>query len=67
MDNPKIRKINNKEDYPNPVIQKQLYNDALNIFQELVAQEVTDDARQKMSQELINLIHNDNSIAKLIN
>ena len=67
MDNPKISKIKNKEDYPNLVIQKQLYNDATNIFQELAAQEVSDDAWQKMSHELINLIHNDNSIAKLIN
>ena len=38
----------------------------MNIFQELAAHEVNDDARQKMSQELINWIHNDNSIAKLI-
>ena len=50
MDNQKIRKIKNKEYYPNPTIQKQLYNDASNIFQETVAHEETDDARQKMSQ-----------------
>ena len=39
----------------------------MNIFQELAAQEVNDNAQQKMSQELINLIHNDNFVAKLIN
>ena len=38
----------------------------MNIFQELVVQEVNDDIRQKMSQELINLIHNGNFVAKLI-
>ena len=43
MDNPNIRKIKNKEDYPNHAIQNQLYNDASNIFQELVVQEVNDD------------------------
>ena len=66
MDNPKISKIKNKYDYPNPVIRKQLYSDATNIFQELAAQEVNDDDRQKMSQELINLIHNDSFFANLI-
>ena len=50
MDNPKISKVKNKYDYPNPVVQKQLYDDAMNIFQELVVQEVNDDARQMMSQ-----------------
>ena len=67
MDNPKISKINNKEDYPNPNIQKQLYNDASNMFQELVAHEVTNHAPQKMCRELINLINTDNFVAKLIN
>ena len=37
MDNPKISKVKNKDDYPNPVIQKQLYFDATNIFHELAA------------------------------
>ena len=36
-DNPQISKIKKKYDYPNPVIQKQLYNDAFDIFQELEA------------------------------
>ena len=50
MDNPKINKIKNKEDYPNSVIQKQQYNDASNIFQELVAQEETNDSQQKIAK-----------------
>ena len=66
MDNPKISKIKNKEDYPNPAIQKQLYNDASNIFEELAAHEETDDSRQKIAKELIKLINTDDSVAKLI-
>ena len=34
-DNPRISKIKNKDDYPNPIKQKQLYNGALNMFQKL--------------------------------
>ena len=64
--NTKISKIKNKDDYPNLVIQKQLYNDLSNIFQELFAQEENDDNRVKISQELINVIHNDNSVAQFI-
>ena len=33
-DNPRISKIKNKDDYPNPIKKKQLYNDASNVFQE---------------------------------
>ena len=33
-DNPCISKIKEKNDYPNPTTQKQLYNDATNIFKE---------------------------------
>ena len=36
-DNPQIRKIRNKDNYPNPAKQKQLYNNASHIFQELAA------------------------------
>ena len=31
-DNPRIRKIKEKNDYPNPTKQKQLHNDAPNMF-----------------------------------
>ena len=65
-ENRRISKIKNKDDYPNHVIHKQLYNDASNIFQELATQEANDDNRQRISQELINIIHNDNSVAQFI-
>ena len=64
-DNPQISKIKNKEYYSNLVEQKRLYNDASNIFQELAAQEETDDSRQKITKELIKLINTDDSVAKL--
>ena len=41
-DNPRIRKIKEKSDYPNPAKQKQLYNDATNIFKEFARQEEAD-------------------------
>ena len=61
-DNPRISKIKNKDDYPNPIKQKQLYNDASNMFQEFSRQEEIDHSRQDISQEL----HNDKSVAQLI-
>ena len=66
MDNPQIRKIINKEDYLNPSKQKQLYNDASNIFQELASQEETDDFREKIAKELIKLINTHDSVTMLI-
>ena len=66
MDNPQISKIKSKEDYPNPGEQKQLYNDASIIFQELAAHEENDDFGQKTTNELIKLINKDESVTKLI-
>ena len=43
-DNTCIRKIKNKYDYPNPTKQKQLYNDASNMFQEFTRQEEIDNS-----------------------
>ena len=43
-DNPRISKIKSKYDYPNPMKQKQLYNDASNMFQEFARQEVIEDS-----------------------
>ena len=45
-DNPRISKIKEKNDYPNPTKQKQLYNDASNMFQEFARQEIVDDKQQ---------------------
>ena len=36
------------------------------MFQEFVGQEVTDDNQQNVLQEILNLIHNDNSVAQFI-
>ena len=65
-DNPRISKTKSKDDYPNPIKQKQLYNDASNMFQEFARKEAIDDGRQNTSQELLNLIYNDKSIAQFI-
>ena len=45
-DNPRISKMKEKNDYPNPDKQKQLYNDATNMFKEFARQEEVDDNRQ---------------------
>ena len=42
-DNPRIRKIKEKNDYPNLTKKKQLYDDASNMFQEFVRQEAVND------------------------
>ena len=47
-DNPRISKIKENNDYPNPTKQKQLYNDATNMFKEFARQEEVDDSRQNM-------------------
>ena len=49
-DNLRIRKIKNKDDYHNPIKQKQLYNDASHMFQEFSRQEEIDSSRKDVSQ-----------------
>ena len=65
-DNPRISKIKRKYDYLDPIKKKELYNDASNMFQEFTRQEAIDDSRHNISQELLNLIHNDKSVAQFI-
>ena len=43
-DNPCISKIKEKNDYPNPSKQKQLYKDASNMFKEFSRQEVVNES-----------------------
>ena len=43
-DNPRISKINNKDDYPNPIKRNQLYNDASNMFEELDTHKAINDS-----------------------
>ena len=54
--NPCIIKIKEKNDYPNPSKQKQLYNDATNMFKEFARQEEVDDSQQNTVKELIRLV-----------
>ena len=65
-DNPRISKIKSKNDYPNPIKQKQLYNDASNMFQEFARHEEVKYTWQDISQELLNLTHNDKLVAQFI-
>ena len=66
-DNPYIRKIKEKNDYPDPVKQKQLYKDATNVFREFARQEEADDNRQSTIKELIYLVQNDKMVSQFIN
>ena len=65
-DNPRIRKVKNKNEYPNPTKQKQLYNDASNMFREFSSKEDVDDNLQNTLHELLNLIHKDKLVAQFI-
>ena len=42
-DNPQISKIQENNDYPDPVKEKQIYKDATNVFREFSRQEEDDD------------------------
>ena len=64
--NPRISKIKDKNEYPNPIKQKQLYNNASSMFQEFVRQEDVDDSLQNTLHELLNLIHKDKLVAQFI-
>ena len=55
-DNPRISKIKENNDYSDPVKQKQLYKDAMNVFREFARQEEADDNQQSTIKELIHLV-----------
>ena len=65
-DNPRISKIKDKNEYPNPIKQKQLYNDVSSMFQEFARQEDVDDNLQNTLHELLNLIHKYKLMAQFI-
>ena len=65
-DNPRISKIKEKNDYPNPAKQKQLYKDTTNIFQEFARQGEADDHRQNIVKELIRLVQIDKMVSQFI-
>ena len=52
-DNPRISKIKEKNVYPDPVKEKQIYKDATNVFREFSRQEEDDDNRHNTVKELI--------------
>ena len=64
-DNPKISKIKEKNDYPNPAKQKQLYKDATNIFKEFARQEEAND-NQSTVKELICLVQTDKTMSQFV-
>ena len=65
-DNPRISKIQRKDYYPNPIKQKQLYNDASDMFQDFARQEAVNDRQQNTLKELFILVQNDKSISQFI-
>ena len=66
-DNPRISKIKEKNVYPNPVKEKQIYKYATNVFQEFARQEEADDNRHNTVNELIHLVQKDKTISQFIN
>ena len=64
--NPRISKIKDQNEYPNPIKQKQLYNDASSMFQEFTRQQDVYDKSQNTLRELLNLIHKDKSVPQFI-
>ena len=65
-DNPQIRKIKEKNVYPDPVKEKQIYKDATNIFREFAQEEEANDNRHNTIKELIQLVQTDNSVSQFI-
>ena len=65
-DNPWISKTKEKNDYPNPAKQKQLYKNATNIFKEFARQEEADDNRQSTVKEIMRLVQNDKTVSQFI-
>ena len=65
-DNPRISKIKENNDYPNPTKQKKVYNDVSNMFKEFVRQEEIDESCQNTAKELIRLVHDEKSVSQFI-
>ena len=65
-DNPRITKIKEKNVYPDPWNEKQIYKDATNVFQDISRQENVHHIRPNTINELIQLIQKDNSVSQFI-
>ena len=53
IDNPRISKIKEKNVYPDPLKEKQIYKEATNVFKEFARQEETNDNRHNIIKDLI--------------
>ena len=62
----RISKIKEKNVYPDPLKEKQIYKEATNVFQELARQENVHNSRPNTINELIQLIQTDNSVSQFI-
>ena len=67
VDNPWISKIKEKNVYPDPMKEKQIYKDATHVFQDIARQENIHNSRPNTINELIQLIQIDNSVSQFIN
>ena len=65
-DKPQIRKIKEKNVYPDPVKEKQIYKYATNVFREFARQEEDDDNRHNTAKQLIHLVQKDNLVSQFI-
>ena len=65
-DNPKIRKIKEKNVYLDLLKEKQTYKEAKNVFKEFARQEEANDNRHNTIKELIQLVQKDNSVSQFI-
>ena len=65
-DNPRISKIKEKNVYPNPLKEKQIYKEETNVFIEIARQENVHNSRPNTINELIHLVQTDKSISQFI-
>ena len=65
-DNPQISKIKNTNGYPDPLKEKQTYQEATHIFQDIAQQEDIITSRLSTTQQLTHLIQIDKSVAQFI-
>ena len=65
-DNPQISKIKDTNGYPNPLKEKQTYQEATHIFHDIARQEGIVHSRPNTIHQLIQLAQTDKSIAQFI-
>ena len=65
-DNPKISKIKDTNVYPDPMKEKQTYQEATHTFQYISRQEDLDNSRHNIINQLIQLVQIDKSVSQFI-